>query len=338
MIRDGRNLGSKSLFPSHVQHASAGEAILATLSQHYLNTIIPDEILISEPVDDKKLLEDVLGEQAGHRVKITDNTRGERLRWIKMALHNAEMALKQRLASKASMQASYEHLQDALQLDSLPARMECFDISHTMGEATVASCVVFDLSGPVKSDYRRFNIESITPGDDYAAIHQALLRRYRKLTEGDGKFPDILILDGGKGQLAEAEKVMNELNLSGMTVMSVAKGPERKPGMETLFLLGRSEAIILPADSPALHLMQQIRDEAHRFAITGHRQRRGKKRKQSPLEDIEGMGPKRRQSILKHFGGLQGVQNAGVEDLANVPGISLALAERVYDAFHHDSD
>jgi excinuclease ABC subunit C len=338
MIRDGRNLGSKSLFPSHVKHASNSDAILATLSQHYLNSFIPDEILISDAVEDKTLFEEVLGDRAGHRVKITDNTRGERSRWIKMALNNAEMSLKQRLASKASMQSRYEHLQDALSLDSLPTRMECFDISHTMGEATVASCVVFDLSGPVKSDYRRFNIESITPGDDYAAIHQALLRRYRRLAEGEGKFPDILIIDGGKGQLAEAEKVMNELNLSGMVVMSVAKGPERKAGMETLFLLGAAQPIILPADSPALHLIQQIRDEAHRFAITGHRQRRGKKRNQSPLEDIEGMGPKRRQSILKHFGGLQGVQNAGVEDLAGVTGISEALAKKVYDAFHHDSD
>jgi excinuclease ABC subunit C len=262
--------------------------------------------------------------------------RGERARWLQMANANAELALKQHLQSKSSMLERFEALQEALGFDNLPQRLECFDISHTMGEATVASCVVFDPNGTVKSDYRRYNIEGITPGDDFAALHQALLRRYTRLKEGEGKLPDILFIDGGKGQIRQAAKVLQELQIGGFSIIGIAKGPGRKPGLETLFVLGHDQAVTLPPDAAALHLIQQIRDEAHRFAITGHRQRRAKKRRTSVLEEIPGMGPKRRQGLLKQFGGLQGVARAGVEDLASVHGISRPLAKRIYDAFHQD--
>jgi excinuclease ABC subunit C len=251
-----------------------------------------------------------------------------------MAVANAQNALDAQLANKATVLHRFEALQDALGLDTPPQRLECFDISHTMGEATVASCVVLDTSGPVKSDYRRFNIEGITPGDDYAAMHQALSRRYTRLKKGEGKLPDILLIDGGKGQVAEAAAVLEELQVSGVGLVGVAKGPDRKPGQEVLIMPGRKAPTVLAADSPALHLIQQIRDEAHRFAITGHRQRRAKARNTSVLEGIAGLGPKRRQQLLKQFGGLQEVARAGVEDLASIPGISKQLAQRVYDVFH----
>jgi excinuclease ABC subunit C len=225
-----------------------------------------------------------------------------------------------------------------LELEQMPSRLECFDISHTMGEGTVASCVVFDTEGPRKSDYRRFNIEGITSGDDYAAMHQALSRRYTRIKRGEGAVPDVLFIDGGPGQLREAERVLEELQIEGVTLAAVAKGPTRKPGLEQILLSGRKAPLILAPESPALHLIQQIRDEAHRFAITGHRQRRAKARNTSPLEGIAGMGPKRRQALLKHFGGLQGVKRAGIEDLASVPGVSRDLAQRIYDLFHVENN
>tara|TARA_B100000787_G_scaffold156515_1_gene132671 strand:- start:599 stop:1255 length:657 start_codon:yes stop_codon:yes gene_type:complete len=217
----------------------------------------------------------------------------------------------------------------------MPKRIECFDISHTSGEKTVGSCVVFGLEGAIKSDYRKFNIDGITPGDDYAAMNQALSRRYKRLQKGEGKRPDLLLIDGGKGQLTEAKAVMAELQLD-IEILGIAKGPARKAGEESLFLVGRSGEVDLKADSPALHLLQQVRDEAHRFAITGHRQRRAKSRKISPLEGIDGMGPKRRQKLLQQFGGLQEVQRAGVEDIAVVDGISESLAQKIYDVFHDE--
>ena len=233
------------------------------------------------------------------------------------------------------MSERFAALQDALGLDALPQRMECFDISHTGGEATVASCVVFDQSGPLRSDYRRFNIEDITPGDDYAAMRQAVTRRYLRLKKGEAKLPDILFIDGGKGQLAQAEAVLKELQVSGVLLVGVAKGPERNAGLATLFVSGGvSEGVHLSPDSPALQLIQQIRDEAHRFAITGHRGRRAKARNRSALEDIEGIGPARRRTLLRQFGGLQGIARAGVEELARTPGISVELAQRIYDTFH----
>jgi excinuclease ABC subunit C len=339
-LRGGRNLGNKSFFPRQADGASEAEILGAFIPQFYLTGPegrgAPTEILVNHAPEDAAVLEAALAEQSGHRVTLSHRLRGDRARWLDMAVANARIALRSQLASQANLLRRFELLQDALGLDSLPQRLECFDISHTMGEATVASCVVMDTNGPVKADYRRFNIEDITPGDDYAAMRQALLRRYTRLKKGEGKLPDILFIDGGKGQLAEAEAVLEELQITGVTLVGVAKGPARKAGQEVLVLSGRETPTILPADSPALHLIQQIRDEAHRFAITGHRQRRARARNTSVLEGIAGLGPKRRQQLIRQFGGLQEVARAGVEDLANVPGISKELAQRVYDAFHGD--
>ncbi len=291
-------------------------------------------MLVNQALDDKVWLESVLAEQAGRKVVIINKVRSDRARWLAMAETNVNDALARQLVNKAGLRERYLALQEAIGLDELPQRMECFDISHTQGEATVASCVVFDNEGPRKSDYRRFNIEDITPGDDYAAMRQALSRRYTRLKKGEAKMPDILFIDGGKGQLSQAQAVMSELQITEVSLVGVAKGPERKAGLETLFLSGQSEPIILPADSPALHLIQQIRDEAHRFAITGHRQRRGKARSKSPLEGIPGVGAKRRRDLLSQFGGWQEVSRAGTNDLVKVKGISQELAQRIYDAFH----
>lgn len=336
-IRGGHQLGNKTFFPGHTQDADAAEILAAFLPQYYLGKQVPTEILVNQPLEDQQLLEEVLGEQAGRKVTISHNLRGDRARWVQMAVTNVEDSLRRHLASKSGMRQRYEALQDALGLDGIPQRLECFDISHTMGEATVASCVVFNDEGALKSDYRRFNIEGITGGDDYAAMHQALTRRYTRLKEGEGKLPDILFIDGGKGQLAEARKVLEELQVSDVVLVGVAKGPERKPGLETLFLYGHDQPIILPTDSPALHLIQQIRDEAHRFAITGHRQRRAKARSKSPLEGIPGVGPKRRRDLLKQFGGWQEVARAGVDDMLKVKGISRDLAQKIYDAMHPEN-
>ncbi len=336
-IRGGHQLGNKTFFPGHTQDTDVAEILAAFLPQYYLGKQVPAEILVNQPMEDQQLLEEVLSEQAGRKVSISHNLRGDRARWVQMAVINVDDALRRHLASKSGMRQRYEALQDALELDSTPQRLECFDISHTMGEATVASCVVFNDEGPLKSDYRRFNIEGITPGDDYAAMHQALTRRYTRLKEGEGKLPDILFIDGGKGQLAEAQKVLEELQVSDVVLVGVAKGPERKAGLETLFLYGHDQPIILPTDSPALHLIQQIRDEAHRFAITGHRQRRAKTRSTSVLEGIPGVGPKRRRDLLKQFGGWQEVARAGVDDLLKVKGISRDLAQKIYDALHPEN-
>jgi len=337
-VRDGRNLGNKSFFPRHTDGAEADEVLSAFIAQYYLvghaGRTVPSEILINHALDDRALLESVLADESGRKVQISHKLRGERSRWVEMAVTNAENSLNTQIATKSTVLRRFDALQEVLQLDSPPQRLECFDISHTMGEATVASCVVLDTTGPVKSDYRRFNIEGIIPGDDYAAMHQALLRRYTRLKKGEGKLPDILFIDGGKGQLSEAEAVMEELQITGVTLIGVSKGPSRRPGQEQLILASTQTPRVLPADSPALHLIQQIRDEAHRFAITGHRQRRAKARTTSILEGIDGLGPKRRQTLLKQFGGLQEVARAGVEDLARVPGISKQLAQRVYDVLH----
>ena len=283
---------------------------------------------------DSDVLTHILDEQSGHKVTISSRVRGERARWVSLAESNAHAALAAHLSTKANVLKRFELLQDALGLDDLPQRMECFDISHTMGEATVASCVVMDTNGPLKSDYRKFNIEGVTAGDDYGAMHQALMRRYTRLKKGEGKIPDILFIDGGKGQVTEAEKVLEELQINGLTLVGVAKGSDRKPGLETLIVSGRTQPVHLPETSPALHLIQQIRDEAHRFAISAHRNRRSKARKSSILEEIPGLGPKRRQLILKQFGGLQQLYRVGVEDLAKLPGISGQLAQRIYDTLH----
>lgn len=344
-VRGGRHLGNRAYFPKHTSESEETEILAAFISQYYLGNAgsksarrpVPKQIIVNQSLQERDWLEEVLAEQAGHKVEIRHRVRSERARWLKMAINNAEHALKQFINSRSNLYTRFEILQDVLGLDTLPQRLECFDISHTMGEATVASCVVFNTEGPNKSDYRRYNIKDITPGDDYAAMKQALFRRYTRIKEGEGALPDILFIDGGKGQLSQAGDVLQELQIAGITVIGVAKGPERRAGNEELFLLGQSASFILPADSPALHLIQQIRDEAHRFAITGHRQRRAKTRQHSVLEEISGLGPKRRQNLLKQFGGLPGVKSAGVDDLVRVEGISKALAQRIYDVMHGDS-
>ncbi|MFT7235182.1 MAG: excinuclease ABC subunit C [Methylophagaceae bacterium] len=334
-IRGGRSLGSKSYFPKGTAASSAEELLAAFIPQYYLGKNVPVEVLVSHEFDDMPLMEAVLKSESQHRVLIRRPQRGPSVRWMKMAKTNAEVSLVQRLSSRSNLLQRFELLQEALDMAELPKRIECFDISHTGGEKTVASCVVFGLEGPIKTDYRKFNIDGITPGDDYAAMHQALTRRYTRLQKGEGKWPDLLLIDGGKGQLTEAKSVMAELQLD-IDILGIAKGPARKPGEETLFLVGRAGEVDLAADSPALHLLQQVRDEAHRFAITGHRQRRAKSRNTSPLESIEGMGPKRRQKLLQQFGGLQEIQRAGVEDLSAVDGISPVLAQKIYDVFHDE--
>ena len=334
LVRHGHNLGNKTLYPRNTEGAGAAELVSAFIAQYYPDRAVPHEILVSDMPPDRDILEQALSQQAGHRVRIIDAPRGERARWLNMARTNATMAVEARLASSSASRQRVEALQQALDLDEPPQRMECFDISHTQGERTVASCVVFRDGAPLSGDYRRFNIKGIQAGDDYAAMRQVLQRRYTRIQAGEGRMPDVLLIDGGKGQLAAVAGVLQEMGINDLLLLGVAKGPDRRPGMERLFLLGREQPLILPANSPALHLVQHIRDEAHRFAITGHRQRRAKARRTSPLEEIPGVGAKRRQRLLQHFGGLQGLARAGVEDIAQVAGISHKLAQAVYVAFH----
>lgn len=335
-VRNGNLLGGKAFFPEVPKASTEEEILSAFLSQYYLQLNdgreIPRQIILSNKVSDQAWIEQALIEQAQHKIIITHKPRGERLKWLQIAMQNAKQALAVHLADRATVYQRLESLQALLGLGNMPQRLECFDISHTQGEATVASCVVFDEQGPRKTDYRRFNIENITPGDDYAAMQQALSRRYLGLKTDEGVFPDVLIIDGGKGQLTQAEKVLEELQISGITVLAIAKGPTRKAGFETLFLSGKEQPLQADPDSLALHLVQQIRDEAHRFAITGHRGRRAKARHTSVLETIPGIGAKRRRELLRQFGGLQELMRASSEDIAKVPGISKELAERIYTA------
>ena len=333
-IRGGRNLGNRAFYPHIPSGEEAAEVIAAFLGQYYLGKAIPREILLTPQVAEAELLEQALTRAAGHPVQLHHRVRKERAHWLALAAENARLALAARLASRAGLAARYQALQSALRLTAPPQRIECFDISHTLGEATVASCVVFNPQGAVKSEYRRFNIDGITPGDDHAAMTQALTRRYQRLQAGEGRVPELLLIDGGKGQLAAAAAALQQLAISAITLVGVAKGEGRKPGREQLFLYGEEQAIILAADSPALHLIQQIRDEAHRFAISGHRKRRAQGRKRSSLEQISGIGATRRQRLLNRFGGLHGVARAGVEELCQVDGINRNLAEKIYQTFH----
>jgi excinuclease ABC subunit C len=333
-IRGGHNLGNAVFFPKAPLAVNASDVLSAFLPQYYLGKNVPSEVLLSHALKDEALLAEVLSAHAGHRVALRSNVRGDRAQWIRMALNNAGLALKARLGTRKGYTGRLQALTAVLGLDEMPERIECFDISHTSGESTVASCVVFGLEGPLKSDYRRFNIRDIQPGDDYGAMEQALTRRYTRLQKGEGKLPEILFIDGGRGQLSTACRALEELQVTEIRIIGVAKGPGRKPGLETLHIPGRSGAVTLSADSPALHLIQQIRDEAHRFAITGHRQRRAKTRATSPLEQIPGIGPKRRQQLLRQLGGLKEVARAGVDDLAGIKGINRHLAQQIYDAFH----
>jgi excinuclease ABC subunit C len=335
-IRGGKILGNRNFFPSVSGVATESQVLSGFLPQYYLKKTAPAEIVVDANIDDRELLEAGFEERSGHNVQIKSQVRGDRFRWLQLARTNADQGVKLRLASNATLQKQFAVLAAELNLDAPPERLECFDVSHTSGEATVASCVVFNQAGPLKSDYRRFNLNPKSAGDDYAAMAEALKRRYKRVKKGEVAMPDILFIDGGKGQLAEALAVLDELELDWLQVIAVAKGRSRRPGMEQLFLAGQSTPTILPGDSPALHLIQQLRDEAHRFAITAHRQRRAKTRKTSQLEEIPGLGPKRRRELLKQFGGLQGVRGAGIDDLVKVRGISRALAEKIYNNLHLD--
>ena len=334
-VRNKMNLGNKSYFPKIPHSYTEAELISAFIGQYYLQRRPPEEIITAHEPIESNVLTEMLSNQREGKVKITSSVRGKRARWLEFANKNVKSAFESRLASQAGIEQRYQALEDIFSLGDPIQRMECFDISHTQGELTVASCVVFDREGPSKSEYRKFNIENITPGDDYAAMLQALTRRYTRLKKGEGKLPDILFIDGGKGQLTQAGKVMEELQVEGVLVVGVAKGVERRAGLEQLFTLESKQPIFLDPDSLALHLIQQIRDEAHRFAITSHRKRRNKSRTISPLEGIAGLGPKRRQSLLKYFGGMRGIERASEQELTKVPGISKQLAQLIHETLHN---
>lgn len=346
-IRDHKILGSKSYFPVVPTQATDNEIVEAFIAQHYLSDEplnngqgnIPKEVVVAQALEEVTTLTELLSKQAEYEVKISFKVRAERAQYLKLAITNAQTALVTRNSHKESMQARFVALNDVFELANGIHRIECFDISHTMGQQTVASNVVFNQEGPLKSDYRRYNVHGITPGDDYAAMAFALNKRYGKIKSDDAeslnKMPDIIFIDGGKGQLAKAEEFFNDINFEKTPLLvGVAKGESRKPGLETLILAGSHQLISLPATSPALHLVQHIRDESHRFAIAGHRAKRQKASKKSVLESIEGIGAKKRQALLTFLGGMQEVKNAELTDLEKVPGISKTLAKNIYDALH----
>ncbi len=340
-IRQGKVLGSRSYYPKIPIGTKLDEIVQTFLGQFYLqgsqNRTLPSEILLDFTLPEKDILSDSLSEISGRKIHIQTRPRGDKARYLKLARTNATTALTTRLSQQSTIHQRLDSLAKLVKLAKIQ-RMECFDISHTMGEQTVASCVVFDSNGPLRSEYRRYNISGITPGDDYAAMNQVLRRRYGKALD-ESKIPDIIFIDGGKGQLAQAIDVFQSLDVgwdkTRPQLIGVAKGSDRKAGLETLFFTTEDKGIALPPDSPTLHVIQHIRDESHNHAITGHRQRRAKVRNTSTLESIEGVGPKRRQMLLKYMGGLQPLRNASVEEIAKVPTISYALAEKIYNALKH---
>ncbi|WP_140921021.1 excinuclease ABC subunit UvrC [Limnobaculum xujianqingii] len=337
-LRQGKVLGSRSYYPKIPKGTELDEVVQTFVGQFYLqgsqSRSLPGEILLDFSLPDKNALEETLSEVAGRKIQIQSNPRGDRARYLKLARTNAQIALKTKLSQQSTIHQRLASLAEVLKLTKIN-RMECFDISHTMGEETVASCVVFDSNGPLRSEYRRYNITGITPGDDYAAMSQVLKRRYGKALT-DEKIPDVIFIDGGKGQLGQAIDVFNQLDVdwdkSKPLLVGIAKGSDRKAGLETLFLAAEGEGFSLPPDSPALHVIQHIRDDSHDHAISGHRQRRAKVRNTSALEHIEGVGPKRRQALLKYMGGLQPLLSATVEEIAKIPGISQSLAEKIHNA------
>ena len=333
MIRGGLHLGDKNFFPRNADEFSDAQVIEAFIAQHYPRHAVPPQIVTHAGVAAEAIAR-LLSEYSGHRVRISNASGGERRAWLEMALTNAQLGVEQALGLRANQAARLIALQQGLNLGETARRIECFDVSHTMGEAAVASCVVFDEAGMQKNDYRHYNITGITPGDDYGAMRDVLSRRYRKIVAGEGKIPDLVLVDGGRGQLTVAQEVFAELGLSDVAIVAVAKGDERKPGQEQLLLPGREMPLRWPPDHQGLHLIQQIRDEAHRFAIQGHRARRGKARASSPLENISGVGARRRQRLLAQFGGLRGLMSASIDELAQVDGISRTLAEKIYHELH----
>lgn len=338
LIRGGRILGSRAYFPKLPVESTVDEILTSFITQHYLGEhmspeSIPKRIILEMDLAERQLLMKTLSEKSHHKVSISHEVRGERKKWLEIANKSAKQSVTSKILNQANMRDRFLAIQALVDLKKPPLRIECFDISHTMGESTVASCVVFNKDGPAKGDYRRFNIKGITPGDDVAAMHQAIKRRYQRLQAEDAVLPDIILIDGGPTQLKAALKIIQELNIQDITLIGVAKGPTRKPGLETLHIAGKP-AIHLESDSLALHLIQQIRDEAHRFAITGHRKQRDKKRHTSVLESIPGIGATRRREILRYFGGIQAINRASLEELSKVPGISQSLAKRIFEALH----
>ena len=340
MVRGGRHLGDRALFPSNAAGSDPAEVLTAFLYQHYANHPAPERLYLNVAVTDEELAP-TLSETAGHGVRLSTARQAMHKAWVEMAEQNASLAIRARRSLLTRQEGRIEALRVALALDAADdaeegseMRVECFDISHLQGESTVASCVVFHGSGMRKSDYRRFNIKGVEPGDDYAAIRQAVLRRYEKIAVGDGVAPSLILIDGGKGQLAVAVDALEELGLAHLPIVGVAKGEARKPGLETLIFADGREPVQLPMDHPALHLIQEIRDEAHRFAVSGHRAQRSKTRRTSRLDEIVGIGPQRRKALIAHFGGLQGIAAADIEQLSGVPGISRELAERIFQALH----
>jgi len=333
MIRGGRHVGDRTFFPRHAEAGTLADVVQAFLAQHYLERPVPPTI-VAPGAEDSEALGEALGEQAGRPVEIVANPGGERRVWLQMAGENATLAIRQRLAQKATAEERLGALVEALGLPGSAQRIECFDVSHTMGEAAVASCVIFDRLAMQSGEYRKFNVTPEAGGDDYAAMREALTRRCARIVAGEFPAPDLLVIDGGRGQVAVAAEVLAEQGLHGVPIIGIAKGPERKPGLEEIVFPGRADALSLPHDHPGLHLLQQIRDEAHRFAIQGHRARRGKARTTSTLQEIAGIGAAKRKALLTHFGGVKGVQAASVEDLARVPGISRTLAQRIYAELH----
>ena len=340
MVRGGRHLGDRALFPSNAAGSDPAEVLTAFIYQHYANHPAPERLYLNVAVTDEELAP-TLSETAGHGVRLSTARQAMHKAWVEMAEQNASLAIRARRSLQTRQEGRIEALRVALALDAADdaeeegeMRVECFDISHLQGESTVASCVVFHGSGMRKSDYRRFNIKGVEPGDDYAAIRQAVLRRYEKIAVGDGVAPSLILIDGGKGQLAVAVDALEELGLAHLPIVGVAKGEARKPGLETLVFADGREPVQLPMDHPALHLIQEIRDEAHRFAVSGHRAQRSKTRRTSRLDEIVGIGPQRRKALIAHFGGLQGIAAADIEQLSGVPGISRELAERIFQALH----
>jgi len=336
LVRGGRNLGTTSYFP-RAALAEPDEALASFVMQYYADAEPPPEVLLGQALPDAAALAEALTARAGQKIEVRHPARGLAARWVELTRDNAVQALRMRHAQRAGVEEMLAELTRTLDLPEPPARLECFDISHTGGEGTVASCVVFGPEGPLKKEYRRFNITGVTPGDDYGALRQALERRYKHVRSGEVPAPDLLLIDGGAGQIAEVHGVLAELGFADLALVGVAKGPDRRPGQERLFVYGSPAAVILEPHSPALRFIQRIRDEAHRFAITGHRRKRARRYNESVLEVVPGLGPAKRRALLKHFGGLQGVMRAGVADLTQVAGIGATLARSLYDHLHPGS-
>ncbi len=333
-FRDGTSLGSRHWLLRAAENAGPAEVLEAFVSQHYAELPAPRTLILSHDIEDAELIAEALTAKSGRKVEILKPQRGERVKLVELALRNADITLGTRLGSDAMQRERWQALVPLLGLSEAPSRIECFDISHTMGEGTVASCVVATEAGPQKSLYRRFNIRDVTPGDDYAAMHQAISRRFQRLVEEQTDLPDLLLIDGGAGQVGKALEALRELGVDGVQVVGISKGPDRKPGFEELVLADSGRVLHPRADDGGLLALQAVRDEAHRFAITGHRGRREKARTGSVLDEIEGIGARRRSALLKQFGGLQGIAGAGVEELMQVKGIDSALAERIYAHLH----